>query len=206
VKLHLSIQKATAAGALGSEDYAKAGHYCRAKKNLRRDFKKRISTKGIDFPEPYVAKVPLGTGVGNPPELVDYPFLLPHEVLAHLVAKRGMGVKRAGCMDTRDDQMFGDMKRKSCKDFKLDYDTCICIGFHGYGVPYTKSPKSASIEVFNWNLLNEFDAERHLFCYSTQGHNMCWWLPWQAHYQCNFGHFCLEHDGHAGRCAPFGQT
>ena len=51
-----------------------------------------ISTKGIDFPEPYIAKVPLGTGVGNPPELVDYPFMLPHEVLAHLVAK-----KRHGC-------------------------------------------------------------------------------------------------------------
>jgi hypothetical protein len=38
-----------------------------------------------------------------------------------------------------------------------------CLGFHGDGVPYTKSLKSASIEVFNWNLLNEFDSERHLF-------------------------------------------
>jgi hypothetical protein len=129
---------------------------------LCRDFN-RISTKGIDFPEHYIAKVPLGTGVGNPPELVDYPFMLPHEVLAHLVAKRGMDVKHAGCMDTRDDQSLGDMKRKFCKDFKLDYDTCICLGFHGDGVPYTKSLKSASIEVFNWNLLNEFDSERHLF-------------------------------------------
>ena len=162
VKLHLSIQRAIVAGALGSEDYAKAGNSGRAKKNLCRDFK-RISTKGIDFPEPYIAKVPLGTGVGNPPELVDYPFMLPHEVLAHLVAKRGMDVKHAGCMDTRDDQRLGDMNRKFCKDFKLDYDTCICLGFHGDGVPYTKSLKSASIEVFNWNLLNEFDSERHLF-------------------------------------------
>ena len=165
MKLHLSIQRATAAGALGSEDYAKAGNSGRAKKNLCRDFKKKqtIYTKGIDFPEPYIAKVPLGTGVGNPPELVDYPFMLPHEVLAHLVAKRGMDVKHAGCMDTRDDQRLGDMNRKFCKDFKLDYDTCICLGFHGDGVPYTKSLKSASIEVFNWNLLNEFDSERHLF-------------------------------------------
>ena len=117
-----------------------------------RDFR-RSSTKGIDFPEPYIAKVPLGTGVGNPPELVDYPFMLPHEVLAHLVAKRGMDVKHAGCMDTRDDQRLGDMNRKFCKDFKLDYDTCICLGFHGDGVPYTKSLKSASIEVFKRNLI-----------------------------------------------------
>ena len=85
-----------------------------AKKNLCRDFK-RISTKGIDFPEPYIAKVPLGTGVGNPPELVDYPFMLPHEVLAHLVAKRGMDVKHAGCVDTRVDQRLGDMKRSSAR-------------------------------------------------------------------------------------------
>jgi hypothetical protein len=74
-----------------------------------------------------------------------------------------MDVKHAGCMDTRDDQRLGDMKRKFCQDFKLDCDTCICLGFHGDGVPYTKSLKSASIDVFNWNLLNEFDSERHLF-------------------------------------------
>ena len=67
---------------------------------------KRISTNGIDFPEPYIAKVPLGTGVGSQPELVDYPFMRPHEVLAHLVAKMGMDVKHAGCMGTRDDQML----------------------------------------------------------------------------------------------------
>ena len=60
-------------------------------------------------------------------------------------------------------QRLGDMNRKFCNDFKLDYDACICLGFHGDGVPYTKSLKSASIEVFNWNLLNEFDSERHLF-------------------------------------------
>ena len=42
VKLHLSIQRATAAGALGSEDYAKAGNSGRAKKNLCRDFKHDI--------------------------------------------------------------------------------------------------------------------------------------------------------------------
>ena len=61
---------------------------------------KRISTKGIDFLEPYIAKLPLGTGVGNPPELVYYPCMLPHEVLAHLVANIGMVVKHAGCMGT----------------------------------------------------------------------------------------------------------
>ena len=30
-------------------------------------------------------------------------------------------------------------------------------------MPYTKSLKSASIEVLNWNLLNLFESERHLF-------------------------------------------
>ena len=165
-----------------------------------------ISTKGIDFPEPYIAKVPLGTGVGNPPELVDYPFMLPHEVLAHLVAKRGMDVKHAGCMDTRDDQRLGDMNRKFCKDFKLDYDTCICLGFHGDGVPYTKSLKSASIEVFNWNLLNEFDSERHLFATVPKDITCACGCHGRHTIDAILDIFCLEHEGHAGRCAPFGQT
>ena len=67
----------------GRRTMPKAGNSGRANKNLCRGFE-RVPTKGIDFPEPYIAKVPLGNGVGNPPELVDYPFLLPHEVLAHI--------------------------------------------------------------------------------------------------------------------------
>ena len=46
VKLHLSIQRATPAGALGSEDYAEAGNSGRAEKNLCKDFNK-ISTTCI---------------------------------------------------------------------------------------------------------------------------------------------------------------
>ena len=41
VKLHLAIQRATAAGALGPEDYAQAVNSGGANKNLCKDFKKK---------------------------------------------------------------------------------------------------------------------------------------------------------------------
>ena len=39
------------------------------------------------------------------------------------------------------------------------------IGFMAMAPPYTKSLKSASVEVFNWNLLNAMDPgkQRHVF-------------------------------------------
>ena len=37
------------------------------------------------------------------------------------------------------------------------------MGSHGDSVPYNKYLKAASAEVFNWNLLNEVDSERHVF-------------------------------------------
>ena len=47
-----------------------------------------------------------------------------------------------------------------CEQFNRDPDTCMCIGFHGDGVPYTKFLKSDSVEVCNWNLVNEVDSEK----------------------------------------------
>ena len=162
VKLHATIKKATDAGAVGAEDFARAGASGKASKNLARDCK-RTATKGIDFPKPYLAQIPLGQGECEPPVLVDYPFMLPHEVLYHMMMVRGMDIKVASCVEDRLDQKLGAMKLQFCKRFQKNPDTCLCLGFHGDGVPYTKSLKSASVAVFNWNLLNALDSERHLF-------------------------------------------
>ncbi len=112
----------------------------------------------------------------------DYPFELPHEVLHHLITKRGVDVNHASCVEARVDQMLGDMIRQFCKEFKRDSGTCICIGFHGGGVRYTKYLKSASAEVFNWNLTNEVDSEKAFVRLYAQGHCLCLWLSWQTHY------------------------
>ena len=54
VKLKHTIQKATDAGAVGSEDYAQAGDGSTTNKNLAADFQKKnkLATKRADFPIP----------------------------------------------------------------------------------------------------------------------------------------------------------
>ena len=64
------------------------------------------------------------------------------------------------------DQRLGDMTPYLfCKQLNRYFDTCSSIGLHRDGVPYTMSLKSASVEVFNWNLLNEiaFVVQRKRF-------------------------------------------
>ena len=102
------------------------------------DFK-QIATKSVDFPEPYIANISFGQGAGHPPMEVDYPFVLLHEVLYHLITKQGMAVKHAKCLEASVDQRLGDMTPQFCKQCNRDPDTCMRIGFHGDGVPFTMS-------------------------------------------------------------------
>ena len=46
------------------------------------------------------------------------------------------------------------------------------MGFHGPGAPVRKSFKSASVEVFNWKLLNEVDCDMHV-CATAPKDNVC---------------------------------
>ena len=54
-----------------------------------------------------IANMLLGQCVGHPTVEVDCPFVLPHEVMYHLITKQGMDVKRASCVQARVDQMLG---------------------------------------------------------------------------------------------------
>ena len=53
--------------------------------------------------------------------------------------------------------------------------------------PYSKSLKSASAEVFNWNLLNEVDYARHLFACTPKDNVCACGAQWQTHYGCYVG-------------------
>ena len=87
-----------------------------------------------------------------------------------------MGVKHASCVEARVDQRLGDMNGHFlAKQFTRDPDTCLCIGVHGNCAPYTKYLKSASVEVLNWNLLNDVDFARHIHASIPQGHGLRLW-------------------------------
>ena len=84
-------------------------------------FKQKKANNNVDIPEHYLANISLGLCVGHPLVEVDYPFLLPHAALYHIITKRGMGVKHG--VEGRVDQMLGDMKQQFCKQFNKDHDT-----------------------------------------------------------------------------------
>ena len=155
--------KAQEAGAHGCEDLAKAGACGRHPKNLARDMLRKL-VRNVDFPKPYFAKIPLNdanTGVDS--VMVDYPFLLPHEVIHWGIATGRMAITDLVNVADRVDQKLVDMKGKFCEKFALDPDLTILLGFHGDGVAHHKGLKQASTEVYSWNLLCQQDGERYLF-------------------------------------------
>ena len=145
------IIRAQHAGALGCEDLAKTGINGKHPNTIPRDMM-RILLRKADFPMPYLAKIPLNSLVqGEQKILVDYPFLLPHEVIRWGLTNRRLNMKDLVDVANRIDQELPIIKEKFCNWFALDPDCTFLLGFHGDGVAHHRGLKQASTEVYSWN-------------------------------------------------------
>eukprot|EP00969_Alexandrium_andersonii_P268287 11855465-Alexandrium_andersonii.AAC.1 len=83
------------------------------------------------------------------------PFLLPHELLYHML-KKNPGLLKDLCSLEQDS--LKRLHTEWANKFEIDEASCVPIGTFGDGVPHQKRK---GIEVFTWNTLK--DGERFLF-------------------------------------------
>jgi hypothetical protein len=120
---------------------------------LARDILRKL-LKGCQLPDIFWWKIPGWDLVNDCQTLVDFPFLLPHEYIHHIVSNRGLAYF------IEDPELYGNVaarKLDACNKLGLQCDSTIAIGLHGDGVPYTKRD---SLEMFSWNFLSCPTANR----------------------------------------------
>ena len=67
-------------------------------------------------------------------------------------------------MTSRMDHNLVNMQKQFCSDHKVDTNTCICLGFHGDGVPYAKGThKQVPIEMYGSTLTRQGVGSCHCF-------------------------------------------
>ena len=132
---------------------AKAGNWGKAQKNLARDLL-RTTLRGVDMPPLFWWKIYTWDKNSKSRILVDYPFLLPHEMLARIVSSTQLSKLIVAKNDFP--ELFLRLT-KACENLGLNQQTLIGIGIHGDGVPFTKTD---SMEVLSWNFLALPTADR----------------------------------------------
>lgn len=130
---------------------AKLGNWGKAPKNLARDVMREL-LKGIEMPPLFYWKIPLWNPEKLCAEDVDLPFLLPHEMIHHLVNK--YGTEKFLLQPTGP---WHRLQSAFCTQFAIDESICVAIGMHGDGVPFTKTD---SLEMLSWNFLAHAKADR----------------------------------------------
>ena len=152
------------AGATGVSQLAKVGNNGKAPKNNARDIK-RLALHGCDVPKPYMVDIPAWDPISGHNVHVQHPTLLPHELLAYMIANGKATVEELSDLSTRTDQTLDAKKKALCAKYGIDDHRCIAMGFHGDGVPFQKSThKHSCTEVLSWNLLCDRDGKRYMFC------------------------------------------
>ena len=145
---------ATDAGAVGSEDLGKATYAKNAHRDILRNF-----LKDSCWPSEYWAPVELVDPETCELHTVDFPFLLPHEVLHHLL-KNNPDALRTYAADPN--TPLGSVVRDSCSRTGLDPKTTLPIGLHGDGAPFAAKMRD-SLEQFSWNLCSHPTSTRIVF-------------------------------------------
>ena len=135
------------AGASGGEKISKAGAKGNAPQNMARDITRTL-LKTATLPEVYWAKIPvLDPDTGNT-ESVWFPFLLPHEIVFHLIKKNGLSSLLQFVAPS--------LTTAFCNTFHTDPAVTLAMGLHGDGAPFQAKMKD-SLEQFSWN----FPADPH---------------------------------------------
>ena len=146
--------KATKAGAVGVETFARAGKHGKLRGNISRDILRQM-VKGCALPLLYWALIPMRDPKSHQNNVLTWmPFLLVHEVLAALWAVHGEGLYKTTPSVEKN-------LKASCKANGLDFDkeVVLPLGVHGDGVP---NQAHKTIVAFTWNILGSW-SERILF-------------------------------------------
>ncbi|CAE6969872.1 unnamed protein product [Symbiodinium sp. CCMP2592] len=148
----ISQSAAAEAGSSSSvNNFAAAGAGGRQPGNFARDLLRSLC-RGAPL-ELFWYDIPFWDPASDSEIVQPHPFLLPHEVIHHLVHQQGLKsflVKAA--QPAARAQLI-----KQCDKFGLDPDETISIGMHGDGVPYTKKE---SLEILSFNFLANPTGDR----------------------------------------------
>jgi hypothetical protein len=148
---------------VGIERLAKAGNWGQAPKNLARDLTKALMA-GVDMPVVFTWPIPIWDTVNLVQTMCDYPFLLPHELIEHIVRKGGLAQLLVA------QEEFPELFRNlgaACRSHALPPGATIAVGIHGDGVPFTKKD---SIEIISFNFLAMPTADRIPFTGISKKH------------------------------------
>ena len=158
LETHEIIAASTAAGSIGSEDLARAGASGKQHGNLHRDLLRGLLKDSI-WPREYMAEVSVRDPDTNSVQKVSFPFLLPHEVLHHLLQVDATLLQHY-LADA--DSALGQVIKEACEKTGLDEKEVLAIGLHGDGAPFSAKMKD-SLEQFSWNLCSDPKSTRILF-------------------------------------------
>ena len=145
---------AAQAGAKEVNDLGRAGHSGARMGNAPRDLLRTILKDKKGMPALYMALIPLHNTTTEEIEETMFPFILPHEVLAKIIAKKPLCELKGGLEPELKNELG-----KSCGDLGLDADQVLPLGLHGDGVPHQKQ---GTTECFSWNIASLPHMERIL--------------------------------------------
>jgi hypothetical protein len=134
-------------------EWAKIGNWGHTPNHFARDLMKSL-LRGVQMPEIFLWPIPIWNPDAKQNEIVEIPFLLPHEVIHYMVKKQGIAKY---ILSETGGGTYDDFTRSLFSRAGMDDSETIPIGLHGDGVPYTKSD---SIEIISWNYLSMPKGER----------------------------------------------
>ena len=129
-----------AAGAVGVAGIARIGASGKAWKNCARDLK-RLVHKQTSAPLPYIVRIPITDPKTNKQEYVDHPVLLPHEMIAYIVARGLARVEELADVGTRSDQRLQEHKRNFCAKHGCLRELVFLLGFMEMVFPTRVNPQ-----------------------------------------------------------------
>ena len=141
-------------GAKSVKGFAKAGNWGAAPKNLARDFMAQ-ALKGSILPEVFYYPVPLWDPGSRSQVTRNHPFLLPHEMINHLLIQ-DPDICHVSCVQY---PKISELWEDACTKAGLNNRFTAAVGLHGDGVPYTKKE---SVEILSFNFLSQPTADRIL--------------------------------------------
>ena len=160
VESHAIAHSATASGATSVEDIAKCGAEGMQPGNLRRDILRKL-LKDCQWPSVYWAPVRVKDPENDQSEVIDFPFLLPHEFLNEILQHDPSRLGQFVPSSTRCPELCKRITEFAVR-MGVPPDMVCAIGLHGDGVPF-KAKMSDSLEQLSWNLPAAKSPARILF-------------------------------------------
>ena len=138
-------------GASGIDDIASAGKHGELPKNLARDILRKL-LKGTTMPDLFWCPITGWDPKTKEKTSINIPFLLPHEVL-HSMREN----TKLTSLDVDNCPEMYQQFQERCAKLQMEPSSCIALGLHGDGVPFTKKD---SVELISLNFLAEPHGQR----------------------------------------------